>query len=262
VHEESERVLGLLAVSTAAHIFVFVALGFAPSPSEALLNLNLEFEVVETQELDPAEEEPESAKEVEELEETAPKPAKHVQSKSVEPPSEEPPEPEEPQPPGKEAPIDFPGLTLTSEDGVGSWSTVVGTGESFKGPVVAPRKKSKTAALGSGNGSGKGGGKLSRVVKKDLSRPPVPPENMDQTLVRNYPLLAKKQGIEGTAVMRAQITTTGQVATVTLIRETFDGFGRACEKTIRSGQWRPKLDKRGRAIASDITYTCRFEVGY
>jgi len=263
VHEESERVLGLLAVSVAAHIFIFVALGFAPSPSEALLNHNLEFEVVETQEIEPEENAPEPEKEAEEVEKAEPKPAKRVQPKSVEPPSEEPPpESETPPPPAEEAPIDFPGLTLTSADGVGSWSTIVGTGESFKGPVAAPRKKTNTAAVGSGNGTGKGSGNLSRVVKKDLSRPPVPPTNMDQTLVRNYPLLARKQGIEGTAVMRARITATGQIATVTLIRETFNGFGQACEKTIKSGRWRPKLDKRGRPIATDITYTCRFEVGY
>lgn len=263
MYEESERVLGLLAVSAATHVFIFVALGFAPSPSEALLNHNLEFEVVKSQEIEPEEEEdPEPAKEIEEVKETAPKPARRVQPKSVEPPSEEPPDPEPPQPPAEEAPIDFPGLTLTSENGVGSWSTAVGTGESFKGPVVAPRKKTKTTALGSGNGSGKGGGNLSRVVKKDLSRRPVPPQNLDQNLVRNYPLLAKKQGIEGTAVMRVRLSATGQVAEVKLIRETYTGFGDACEKTIRGGQWRPKLDKRGRPIVSEFPFTCSFEVGY
>ncbi|MBN1655329.1 MAG: TonB family protein [Deltaproteobacteria bacterium] len=262
--EDTERILGLAAVSAAAHIFIFVGLGFAPTPSEALMMHNLEFEVVKPQELEPIDDDPKPEKEVEEPRQMEPKPVARVRQKTVENPVEEPPKQETPQSPAEaeEAPVEFPGLTLTSGDGVASWSTVVGSGNSFTGPVVAPRKKTERALIGSGNGEGKGGGGLSRVARKDLSRPPVQPENMDQILVNNYPLLAKRQGIEGNAVIRVRITPGGQVAKVTLVKETYEGFGEACEKTVKSGQWRPKLDKLGRPVFSDITYTCRFEVGY
>jgi TonB family protein len=263
MYEDHERVLGLLAVSAAVHVFIFLALGFAPSTSEALRQHNIEFEIFEAQKLEPIKKEAEPVDIEKEVKQTKPQLAPRVRQKTAETPSPEPPPQQTSQPePAQEAPIDFPGLTLTSEDGVASWSTVVGNGESFKGPVVAPRKKIERVEAASGLGTGNGAGNTPRAIVKDLSRPPMQPENMDQTLVKNYPLIAKKQGIEGSAVMRVRVTSSGQIGQVTTIKETYEGFGTACEKTVKSGRWQPKLDKRGNPVESDITYTCRFEVGY
>ena len=85
---------------------------------------------------------------------------------------------------------------------------------------------------------------------------------MDETLLKYYPKQAKSQGIEGLAVMRVRIATNGRVLNVRLQRETYAGFGEACEKTLRNARWRPKLNDKGQPVAADITYTCRFEVGY
>jgi periplasmic protein TonB len=263
MYEDNERVLGLLAVSAAVHVLIFLALGFAPSTSEALQQHNLEFEVFESQKLEPKKKEADPVDEIKELKQAKPQLTTRVRTKTAEPPSPAPPPQQTQQPaPAQEAPVDFPGLTLTSEDGVASWSTVVGNGESFKGPVLAPRKKIERVEAESGVGTGNGSGNAPRVIVKDLSRPPIQPENMDQTLVKNYPLIAKKQGIEGSAIMRVHIAANGQIGQVTTVKETYEGFGAACEKTVRSGKWQPKLDKRGSPVESDITYTCRFEVGY
>lgn len=264
-HEDHERVFGLLAISTAAHVFVFIGLGFAPSPSEALLNRNLEFELIDKpQELetDESEREPEPEKAPEPEEPAKPKPVKTIHKKVSQPTPKSPPPPTDSPPPQTlQEPIEFPGITLTSEDGVGSWTTLTGSGKTFKGPVKVPSKKAMNPK-GSINGVVGGTGNADSYKKKDLSRAPKQPRNMDQTLLRNYPLLAKKQGIEGYAIMRVRIMPDGRVAQVETVRETFEGFSKACEKTLKSERWQPKLNRLGRPVISSITYTCRFEVGY
>jgi protein TonB len=85
---------------------------------------------------------------------------------------------------------------------------------------------------------------------------------MDETLLRYYPKQAKTQGIEGLAVMKVLISRNGKVTDIRLVRESYGGFGDACEKTLKSSRWKPKLDDRGRPVPVEITYTCRFEVGY
>jgi hypothetical protein len=47
---------------------------------------------------------------------------------------------------------------------------------------------------------------------------------------------------------------------VSRVSETYDGFGSACERTVRAGRWEAPLDREGRAVATEITYVCRFEV--
>jgi hypothetical protein len=35
---------------------------------------------------------------------------------------------------------------------------------------------------------------------------------------------------------------------------------RACERTVRSAVWEPPIDRAGVRVATEITYTCRFEI--
>jgi protein TonB len=257
--EDQERVFGVLAVSTAAHVLVFVALGFAPSSGEAALFGSLDFEIIEPElpELEEPEPEPEPV-EPEPEPEPAPEPRAAPRARAPRPAAEEP-EPPEPEAPPPETPVEFPGVTLTSDTGDSSWTTVVGSGAAIRKPVVIPHKPpekepvEKAATGNTGGGTGR---------KRNRARPPQQPRNMDETLLRFYPKQARAQGIEGLAVMRVRIMPDGKVARVKLVRETYEGFGDACKKTLKSARWRPKLDERGRPMAVDISYTCRFEVAY
>jgi TonB family protein len=258
----------VLSISAAVHIFLFVGLGFSPAADGASLNQVLDFEVLQTEEPESESEEPESEKpEPEEPEEpeppeprkAAPEPKatrKTAAQEEAPPPA---PGPERQDQSAEPEPVDFPGFTLTAESGQSSWTTAVGSGAPIRAPVVVPKPQKKTAvASGSQTGTGSGSGKR----KKNLSRPPQQPANMDQTLLRNYPKQAKMQGIEGIAVMKVLISPSGKASNIRLVRESYDGFGDACEKTLERSRWRPKLDERGRPIPVEITYTCRFEVGY
>jgi TonB family protein len=74
---------------------------------------------------------------------------------------------------------------------------------------------------------------------------------------------ARAQGVAGSARLRVRILADGRVGDMKVLRESGDyGFGSACEKTLRMRRWQPPLDKAGTPVATEITYTCEFEVGY
>lgn len=97
------------------------------------------------------------------------------------------------------------------------------------------------------------------VPAASLSRAPRAP-GLDDALERNYPPAARRSGISGTAVLRVQILSDGRTGSVRRVSESFEGFGDACAKTARGARWEPPLDRDGRAVATEITYVCNFEV--
>ncbi len=263
-HEDRERVFGLFAISTAAHVFAFVGLGLAPSTEEMLLKRAVEFQIVEPEKPAKVDEdtqnpEPPAESEPPPSPEPKPKARQRVQPRAPDP-SEQQQTPHEQQPTDV-APIEFPGVTLTSDNPAARWATVVGSGKRITAPVVVSRRTADREGRGSQQASATGGRPRARG-QKPRSRPPQQPENMDETLLQNYPKQARTQGIEGHALLKLRILADGRVADVRIVRETYAGFGRACERTVRSGRWRPRLDDAGRPVAVNITYTCRFEVGY
>lgn len=150
--------------------------------------------------------------------------------------------------PASEAPMDFTS-TVFSNDGPG---LAVGGG----GPRGAAPVPAATAA---------------RSVARAAPAPPrlVPPSSLarrprapglDVELERQYPAEARRSGISGSAVLRVRILPDGRVGEVHIMSESWKGFGPACERTVRAARWEPPIDRDGTPVATEITYTCRFEV--
>ncbi len=260
-----ERAFGVLSISTAIHVFLFIGLGFSPAADGASLKQVLDFEVLQAKEPDleseQAEEEEPEPPEPEPPEPKTPAPKQRAAQKPAAAPDEPPPptELETQEAADEPEPVDFPGFTLTAEGGGSSWTTAVGSGAPIRAPVVVPKpRKTKTALTGTGWSGGSGSNKR----QKKLATPPQQPLDMDATLLKFYPKQAKMQGIEGLAVMKVVIARNGQASDIRLVRESYEGFGDACRKTLKSSRWKPQLDDSGSPVPVEITYTCRFEVGY
>lgn len=252
---ERARKTALIAMSTATHVVLFTGLGLVPSPSEVLARQEMEFEVVE-----PAKPPPEPEKPIEEPEPERPKPAKPPPAKPAEPEPEPEPakaEPEaDPVPTSDEPVADFTGVTLTAEGGGAGWSTAVGSGAPLRGPVGKIGDKTE------GSPAAKQG---PRVLAADrLGRRPEPPPGMSDILQRNYPRRARVQGVEGRAALRLRILPGGRIGSIRTVSESPEGweFAEACRQTVQqAGPWpRPPLGPDGEPVATDVTYTCRFEV--
>jgi TonB family protein len=97
------------------------------------------------------------------------------------------------------------------------------------------------------------------VAVGDLSARPAPPA-LGPALERNYPADARRRGLSGTAKVRARIDPDGVVRRVSLLEESAAGFGSACSRTLSGSRWAAPKDKAGRAVATEIRYTCRFVV--
>lgn len=203
----------------------------------------------------------------------APKPER------VEPPEPEPPQPELPKPPRRERakpepepepiaapapePAPLQGVTLTNESGSASFSSVVGDGSSFQGPLgpVGPKVEPKpTPARALPKPAPPAAPPASPVVAlADLSEKPRPPA-LGDALRAHYPLDARRRGVSGSASVKARIEPDGRIRTVSLVSETFSGFGDACRRTLVGSRWSPPRDREGRAVSTTIRYTCRFVV--
>jgi TonB family protein len=197
----------------------------------------------------------------------APKPER-AEPPKPEPPKPEPPKPArrdrakpEPEPIAAPAPEPTPlqGVTLTNESGSGSFSSVVGDGSSFQGPLgpVGQRlepKPTPARALPAPQPPA-----VPLVPLADLSEKPRPPA-LGDALREHYPVDARKRGVSGSASVKARIEPDGRIRTVTLVNETFPGFGDACRRTLSGSRWSPPRDREGRAVSTTIRYTCRFVV--
>ena len=184
--------------------------------------------------------------------EKAPPPAPKAVARKVVAPA---PTPAEAPPPVAEPdePADFSGVTLTNDGPGPGWSSAVGNGASMRGPIGRP------GARGSGTAPAERPAGSPVVALDSLSRPPAPPDLAD-VLERHYPEAARRQGLAGQAVLKARITPDGHARDLVLLSQTTGGFGDACRATLRDSIWTAPLDREGRAVATFVTYTCRFEV--
>lgn len=246
-----------VGLSVAVHVGAFLVLTVLPkTPAPAPLPSVVEFELSKPPEPPPpapkAEEPPPPPEPlaIEPASARAPTPTDA-------PPVQEAAEPEQaPQP----APVaDLTGLTLTNDNGSGSWGSQVGNGTAMDRPIRAgangrrpptPQAPSAPAAPAPAKPSGV-------VALADLSSRPVPPK-LDGILEQHYPEVARQQGKSGTATVRARIDADGRVRKANVVSETETGFGRACHATVLGSQWSAPRDQEGKAVATFVSYTCRF----
>ncbi len=157
------------------------------------------------------------------------------------------------------APIDMTGLTLTDDDG--SWSAPGGNGQS--GPARSPRSGTgRTARRATSPQASQPPARPARpalVEAANLSKRPVAP-NLNGRLQALYPRSARAAGVTGSAVVRAIVTASGATRAIRVVSETYPGFGSACQATLRGSRWSPPRDRDGRAVATRISYRCRFQV--
>jgi TonB family protein len=97
------------------------------------------------------------------------------------------------------------------------------------------------------------------VAAGDLSEHPRPPA-LSALLRANYPAEARERGLRGSASLRARIDADGVVRSVRFLTESSAGFGAACRRTVLGSHWSAPRDKNGGAVATEIVYTCHFEV--
>ena len=159
-------------------------------------------------------------------------------------------------PPPVDAPIDLTGVTLSSGDG--SWSSAIGNGSPITGPLKmgsgAPRVGERSAPT-----DAKPSERIRVLGAEDLSRRPQPPA-LGDLLRGNYPVEARRLGLEGFARVRARIDPDGVARACTVLAATDRSFGEACRRTVDGSIWSPPVDLQGRTVSSHIQYTCRFEV--
>jgi TonB family protein len=178
------------------------------------------------------------------------RPAAKAHAATTPPPTAEPPA-------AAEALADFTGQTLTNDGPGAGWSSATGNGQPMDGPVGRPGAR-VTRRVVEGTSGGKGS-EPPVVGLGDLSRIPAAPD-LSGKLAAAYPADARARGVEGKAVVRARITPEGRARDLALISETANGFGAACEATLRGSEWSPPLNRSGQAVSTVINYTCRFTV--
>jgi len=162
------------------------------------------------------------------------------------------------EPKSAAAPLDLSGVTLTNDQGSG-FAVAIGNGRAFEGPIgngraVASRENTPSAPKAVAPAA-----PLLLVAASDLSARPAPPA-LDGALQRNYPRDAKERGVGGSAQVKARIDPDGSARQVRMENESFPGFGEACRKTLQGSRWSVPRDREGRAVATEIRYTCRFVV--
>lgn len=165
-----------------------------------------------------------------------------------------PPEPVSAAPP----PVDLRGVTLTNDSGNASFSSIVGNGTGFEGPLgpVGPKRPAPVTPLVPTAGAPAA---PSLVALADLSERPVPPA-LGDALRQHYPPEARRRGLGGSATVEARVDPDGRIRSARLVNESFAGFGDACRKTLLGSRWSPPKDRGGRAVSTAIRYTCRFLV--
>jgi len=153
------------------------------------------------------------------------------------------------------AALDLSGVTLTNDTGAG-FAMPLGDGSALRtasgASGRAPERTQNAATIAPTPGP-------ELVRASDLSVHPVPPA-LAGLLRANYPEPARQRGLRGSASVRARIDADGVVRTGRVVSESSTGFGAACRRTVVGSHWSAPRDKDGRAVATEIVYTCRFEV--
>lgn len=262
-----------VAASVVFHLGVALALSQVPPPEPkaelpTVEALSIPFEVEESEppiaeEPTPAPKpEPEKPAEPTPLAQAPPteSPAAAEQAPADAPPEEAPAETAEPEP------IELDGTTLTNDTGDGpGWSARRGSGRDRSGPIRAPRGGAKKSRAPRPVGSSKGKASRPRNVQSktvafgDLSSQPRPP-SLNGTLRRYYPAEAKRRGIGGSAKVRVRVSSSGVARGVSVLSESFPGFGQACLSTVSGSRWGAPKDKKGKAVATFVVYRCHFHV--
>ncbi len=182
-----------------------------------------------------------------------------VEPEAAPPASQAEPAPElqaEPEP----APAELTGTTLAALDGLG-WDAPAGSGRERRGALrpgvsrpVAPTKQKPQAVKPPAAPP-----PPPILPLAQLSKHPVPP-SLGGALKRNYPRAAQRQGQSGEAKVRARIEANGHVTLAKVAFESAEGFGSACRKTLLASKWSAPLDKKGRPVATWVSYRCKFRI--
>ncbi len=151
--------------------------------------------------------------------------------------------------------LDLSGVTLTNDSGIG-FAIPVGDGSALHGPIAAGKRSADFVPKGDVASVATG---PALIAARDLSVHPVPPA-LGGLLRSNYPEQARQRGLRGSASVRARIDADGVVRAGRVVSETSDGFGAACRRTVVGSHWSAPRDKNGSAVATEIVYTCHFEV--
>jgi len=153
--------------------------------------------------------------------------------------------------------LDLSGITLSNDSGQG-FAMPLGNGSPLHGAIGLG-----TAGTGSGSPAAAPaapaleGPPLVRV--QDLSEHPRPPA-LEGLLRQNYPAEARQRGLRGTARVRARIDPDGVIRRAHVLEESGSGFGLACQRTVLGSRWSAPRGQNGAAVATEIVYTCHFEV--
>lgn len=194
-----------------------------------------------------------------------PPPPKPAPAKAPEPPPPVPAEPPAPAPaPPAAAPEPPPVAAEPEPVAEPSGVTLTGEGAAFAMPSGDGRARGVLGAIGGRARAVEAAPPATphgpRVVPVgQLGTRPVPPSLRD-ALSRNYPAEARRRGIAGRASVRARIDPDGVPRALRVVEETFAGFGQACRRTLAGSAWSPPRDRRGQLVASEVLYTCRFEI--
>lgn len=154
-------------------------------------------------------------------------------------------------------PVDLSGVTLTNDTGNG-FSMPVGDGSALQGPIGLGGQRAESArpALPP---VPRAPAAPAVVAAHDLSEHPRPPA-LEALLRANYPEEARQRGLRGTASVRARIDADGVIRTLRVVAESGAGFGSACQRTVLGSRWSVPRAQNGDAVATEIVYTCHFEV--
>ncbi|MGC4093475.1 MAG: TonB family protein [Polyangiaceae bacterium] len=239
--------------SFALHGVAWASLSMAPrAPAQASLNSVVTLEVSEPlPPLPTVTPEPEPAPEAD-----APKPVAKIARAEPTPAAPAATAPAKSEAPPSAAPLDLSGVTLTNDQGSG-FGMALGNGQAFNGPIGNGRVAARSETVTAPKPVAPSGPLL--VAASDLSARPVPPA-LDGSLRQNYPRDAKERAIGGSAKVMARIDPDGSVRQIRVENESFPGFGEACRKTLQGSRWSAPRDREGRAVATEIRYTCRFLV--
>jgi protein TonB len=233
-----------IAASFLLHGVAYASLGAAPAPPKpAHRKTQLRFDVVDKAK-PPTPEPPPQAR---------PEPPKPAPRKASEPKPEPLPAPVSETPP----PVSE-GVTLAGEGAGSSFAMPLGNGGSLE-PTRVPTLTPANAPAPVTPAPSLVKVEPALVPVGDLSARPAAPA-LGPSLSRNYPADARRRGLSGTAKVRARIDPDGMVRRVSLLEESGPGFGTACTRTLHGSRWAAPKDKAGRAVATEIRYTCRFVV--
>ncbi len=154
-------------------------------------------------------------------------------------------------------PVDLSGVTLTNDTGDG-FAVPVGDGSALHGPIGlgGQRVESMRPALPPVSHAPTA---PALIAARDLSEHPRPPA-LEALLRANYPEEARQRGLRGTASVRARIDADGVIRALRVVAESATGFGSACQRTVLGSHWSVPRAQNGDAVATEIVYTCHFEV--